>query len=145
MLAHRVPNRNTGHHKDRHWSLRHGRDVPLMTLELIMGMVALACGGLLIVDGMGMPQSTLDHSPFDSFLVPGLALGGIVGGSLLLAARLIWFRHRLGPLASLSAGIILLGWIVSEALMVPDGRPRQLGVLAYALIIVWFSWPARRR
>ncbi len=145
MLAHGVPDRNIGLHEDRHWRLRHGRSGPLITLELIMGIVALGCGGLLIIDGLGMPQSTLDRSPFDSFLVPGLVLGGVVGGSMLLAARQIWFRHRLAPLASLVAGIILLGWIVTEAVMVHAGRPLQLGVLTYALIIIWLSWPTHHR
>lgn len=122
-----------------------GRPLALMSLNLFMGLVALVCGGLLMVDGLGMPQSALDHAPFDSFVVPGLLLGVVVGGSLVLAARLIWFVHRLAPLASLVSGGILLGWITIEATMVDDGRALQLGILVYALVIVALSLRYRRR
>jgi xanthosine utilization system XapX-like protein len=108
----------------------------LLALELVMGFVALACGWLLAVDGLGMPQSTLEYSPFDSFLIPGLILSFVVGGSLLVAARLIWFRHPAAPMMSLVAGVTLLGWIVGEAIMIHDGRGLQLAIAIYALVVI---------
>jgi hypothetical protein len=121
------------------------RPTALLSLELLMGFVALACGGLLVIDGMGMPVSVLADSPFDSFLIPGLLLGGVVGGSLLLAARLVWFGHRLGPIVSVIAGCILLGWILVEAVMVRDGRPLQAAVAVYAFTLIVLGWRFARR
>ncbi len=112
----------------------------LMTLELAMGFVAFICGWLLMVNGLGMSRTTLVHSPFTSFLVPGLVLAVGVGGSMLLAARMIWFRHTLAPAMSLIAGLVLFGWILVEAVMVRDGRPLQLGVLAYAIAVIGLAW-----
>jgi hypothetical protein len=111
-----------------------------MALQLLMGFVALTCGGLLMVNGLGMPQSTLDQSPFDDFLIPGMTLALIVGGSLLISARLIWIKHQLAQLFSVLAGWILLGWIVIESLMVPDGRPLQAAIFIYAFIIINLGW-----
>jgi hypothetical protein len=126
-------------------NLHADRPTALLSLELLMGFVALACGGLLIIDGLGMPASVLADSPFDSFVIPGLLLGGIVGGSLLLAARLVWFGHHLGPSVSIIAGCILLGWILGEAVMVRDGRPLQAAIAMYALTLIVLGWRFARR
>ncbi|HEV2072192.1 MAG TPA: hypothetical protein VGR29_01005 [Thermomicrobiales bacterium] len=115
---------------------RRDRPIKLLAVELFMGFLALTCGGLLLVDGLGMPESTLESSPFDSFLIPGLLLSGVVGGSMLLAARLIWFRRPMAPIMSLLAGIILLCWIIVEAIMVHDGRGLQVAVAIYALVTI---------
>ncbi len=125
------------------------RDNPLpKTLfgaELFMGFVALTCGGLLVFNGLGIPLSTLDRSPFGSFPVPGLLLGGVVGGSLLLAARMIWFRHPMAPLMSLLAGSILLGWILVEAVMIHEGRALQLAVAIDAVVVIRLASDLLRR
>ena len=108
--------------------------LPATVLFLGMGLVALGCGGFLVVDGLGMPESTLDHTPFDSFFWPGIILAVIVGGSQLLAARALWFhRDRAAEIAILAA-ILLLGWIGGEAIMVRDGRILQLVIAIHALL-----------
>jgi len=110
-----------------------------------MGFLALTCGGLLVFNGLGMPQSTLDRSPFGSFMVPGLVLAGVVGGSLLLAASMIWFRYPLAPIVSLIAGCILLGWILAEAVLIQDGRALQIAVAIYAVVVIKLAWRLLRR
>ena len=117
----------------------------LFVAELVMGFVALNCGGLLAFDGLGMPSSTLDRSPFDSFLIPGLLLAGVVGGSMLLAARMTWFLHPMAPIVSLLAGGILFGWILVEAVMIHDGRPLQLAIAIYAVVVIRLAWSLLRR
>ncbi len=110
-----------------------------------MGFLALTCGSLLAFNGLGLPRSMLDRSPFDSFLVPGLILAGVVGGSMLLAARLTWFRHPMAPIVSLLAGGILLGWIPVEAVMIQDGRSLQIAVAIYAMVVTRLSWSVLHR
>ncbi len=119
------------------------RSVGLLALLLAVGLLAVACGIVLIVNGLGMPLSTLATTPFDSFLIPGLLLSVVVGGSLLGAACLIWVRHPLAWIASLGAGLILLGWIVVEAVMIADGRVLQAIILIAALLIVGLAWRTR--
>jgi hypothetical protein len=50
------------------------------------------------------PISLLAHTPFASFLVPGLLLGGVVGGSCAAAALLAWRRSRAAPVRASAPG-----------------------------------------
>ena len=136
-------------HTDRdilvHHKWRSGLPHRLFVLELVMGFLAFPFGALLTVTNLGMPESMLDNSPFTSFVVPGLILCFVVGGSMLLAARLIWFESSLAPLASFAAGSILLGWISVEAVMIPGGLPIQIPFAIYALVVMRMAWLFHRR
>lgn len=112
----------------------------LLAAEVVMGLIAVPCGVLLIVNGLGMSEDVLDRSPFNTFLVPGLLLAVVVGGSLLVAAWLAWSRHPRAGLAGMAAGTILLGWIVVEAIMISGGRALQALVLVWALVILALAW-----
>lgn len=115
----------------------------LLAVLLGVGLLAVPCGILLIVNGLGMPLTVLAATPFDSFLVPGLLLSIVVGGSLLGAAWLVWTRHPRAWLASLVAGVILLGWIVVETVMIAGGRGLQALILIAALLIIRLAWHER--
>ena len=117
----------------------------LIITQLVMGLMAVPCGIVLIVNGMWTPEDLLEHSPFESFLVPGILLGGVVGGSLLLAAWRILAQDTHAPAASLVAGGILLGWISIESIMVRDGRPLQAIVFVTSLVIIGLAWRLHRR
>jgi hypothetical protein len=121
------------------------RPIALLSILLVVGLMAVACGILLMINGLWMPLSVLATSPFDSFLMPGLVLSVVVGGSLLGSAWLIWRRHRLAPLVSAAAGAILLGWVVVESVLVHDGRPLQGAILVCALAVLTLSWRFWRR
>ena len=119
------------------------RPVALFVLTLVVGLLAVPCGIVLIINGLGMPRSILAATPFDSFLIPGLVLTVVVGGTLLGAAWLIRVRHPRAWLASLAAGVILLGWIVIESVMIADGRGLQVFILVTALLIIGLAWRER--
>ncbi|MEJ7839151.1 MAG: hypothetical protein WKF81_10055 [Thermomicrobiales bacterium] len=121
-----------------HW--RTGPPHRLFILVLIMGFLAFPFGAILTVSTLGMPLRILEDSPFSSFVIPGLILCLIVGGSMLLAARLIWFEHELAPQSALAAGCILLGWISVEALMIPDALLVQTPFAIYALVVIGMAW-----
>jgi len=121
------------------------RPIALLMVELFAGVTALAGGIGLVINGLGIPRDQLESTPFDTFLMPGLILSLVVGGSLLIAARMIWKRSPLAPLASLTAGCILLGWILVEAVMIDDGRVLQAVVFALALLTISLAWLLRRR
>ena len=126
---------------DRHAPRQSGRSPRpvLLTTELLLVLTAVPCGIFLIVNGLGMSKTVLDDSPFDSFLIPGLVLSLVVGGSGVAAAWMTWIRHPLSWLASFAAGGILFGWIVGEAAMVHDGRALQAIVLVFALLLIGLS------
>lgn len=66
----------------------------------------------------GMPQSLLQHSPFPSYLAPGILLLLFNG---LLALWALWLALDQAPRYGLwmaLQGFVLLGWLVVECLMI---------------------------
>lgn len=97
---------------------------PRALLQLLVGTGVLAVlSGLALVvrsDGrwLRLPIELLDHTPFGSYLIPGLVLAGVVGGVQLWAGRSVW-RLQPGHLSHAAiAAAILGGWIAAQALMV---------------------------
>jgi hypothetical protein len=73
--------------------------------------------GLVATNGLGIPLAYLRSTPFTSYVVPGVILGVVVGGSAL-AATLLLLRHQQGAnLMAFGAGAIMAGWIVVEILL----------------------------
>lgn len=60
------------------------------------------------------PVSELRNTPFSDYKVPALILGLVVGGSALLALWTMLRHPAIGPLFSLIAGGIMMGWIFGE-------------------------------
>jgi len=121
----------------------------LIVLQFLLGFGALVSGILLVVapDGalMHMPATMLRYSPFPNFLIPGIILALLLGGYPLAIAYSLWRKpawrwpEAVNPFkglhwswaASLSAGVILLVWIVVQVLL--------LRTLAF-LHILYFVW-----
>jgi hypothetical protein len=83
----------------------------------LIGMAIVAFGW-----GYRFPTRWLDGTPFGSYLIPGLILGVGVGGSALAAMVATIRSVRIGALASAAAGVIMVGWIVGEYLLIPEIR-----------------------
>lgn len=107
----------------------------LLVVNLLVGVNAVLAGTLFVVDPsggrIGMPLTVLRYAPFDSFLVPGLVLGLVVGGLSLRAAMRTW-QHR-GALPSLVAGAVLIGWILIQMGMLREVNGLQLFCLGCGL------------
>jgi hypothetical protein len=132
--------RVTGGGRRQRWRIA----VAVLAVELVVGLMAVPCGIGLMIDGLGIPRSELEGTPFDSFVIPGLLLSVVVGGSLLAAAWTVWRHHPLAPLASLAAGCVLLGWIVVETVLIGNGRALQTTFFVVALLIIGLSWHLQR-
>ena len=96
------------------------RAIAIATLAFL-GIGAAAGGLMLIADPtgkrIGMPLSFLDHSPFQSFLIPGIILlvaNGIL--SLLIMAATIRRSAGYGWWVAFQ-GCVLTGWITVEVIM----------------------------
>ena len=75
--------------------------------------------GLVVANGMGMPRSWLAGTPFDSFVIPGLILLLIVGGTQALA---VLGQHRRQPWFLAAAGVAGFGmviWVYVEVALLP--------------------------
>lgn len=82
---------------------------------------ALAGGvGLIAANGLGMPMRWLAGTPFDSYVIPGLILLVIIGGTQALA---VLGQHGRQPWYSAAAGVAGFGmiiWIYVEVALLPD-------------------------
>lgn len=92
---------------------------PLLAL-LSFGAISALVGGVLgvAVNGAGVPLTTLEGTPFTSFVIPGLILGLVVGGTQGLAAIAVQRRHHYGPLAAAIAGFGMVIWIFVEVAII---------------------------
>ncbi len=88
--------------------------VPLVVLEVFVGLGAVAGGVGVATNSIGLPEYLLRGSPFGSYLVSGLVLTFVVSGSQLVAAAAVLRRHGLGALAAALAGLVLVGWMVVQ-------------------------------
>lgn len=112
----------------------------LAALCLLVGVTAVGGGALLVArpDGalLQLPLAVLAHAPFASFLVPGLLLLTVVGVSNLIAGALVARDSPRATAAGFAGGAILLGWIVTEMVMLRAAHGLQLAYLAIAAAIM---------
>jgi len=96
-------------------------------LSAIGGGIALLAGtykdGVLIEAGgrAQFPLEWLQNTPFSDYTIPALILTIGVGGSSLIAAVLVFTGREEGVLASVVAGLIMVGFIVGEVVMLKQG------------------------
>ena len=89
---------------------------------LFLSTTALYGGAVLIANAHGnpwgmMPLSLLEHSPFHSWLIPGILLltaNGVLGLWVLWLVLAHW-RHD--ALWTMFQGCVLLGWLTVECVM----------------------------
>ncbi len=98
----------------RHWRLRG----PLVALEGLVALTAIQ-GAIFVVPAL--PKSWLQQgaiTPFTDFTIPAVALGVVCGGSALLALVTVVTRPWIGALASIVAGLIMVGFEAVEIAVV---------------------------
>jgi hypothetical protein len=122
-----------------------------LVLEVVLSIGALGGGLVLIVAPRGeimpLPLSALAGSPFETYLGPGLILFTVLGLGPLIAARLVWIRHPLAPVAAFVVGAALLIWVGVEIAIIgySNEPPLQAIYLALGAVIttVALGWLAQ--
>lgn len=90
----------------------------VLPLAGFSGLTALLGGLQLLIWSRGapwVPIELLEPTAFRSFLVPGLVLGLVVGGSSLACTLFVWRRSRFALDLTVLAGGAMLLWILAEA------------------------------
>lgn len=109
----------------------------LSAVLLLTGLSAVAGGyGLIFMDGLGMPLSSLSGSPFASYFWPGIILAFVVGGTNLLASVLLFKNHRLAPEAVGIAGFGMIIWIFTEMYIIFEGHLLHAFYFALGIVIL---------
>jgi hypothetical protein len=99
----------------------------LLLIEGFVALTALAGGITLIVAalmnvgaGVVAPDiSYLDGSPFHSYLVPGILLTGLIGGTQSIALALVAQRNANALVATIVAALGLNIWVFVELVYIP--------------------------
>jgi hypothetical protein len=94
-----------------------------------------------------LPLSALTGSPFDTYLVPGMILFGVLGLGPLAAALATWLRHPVAAIATVAVGVALLIWLAVEIAIVgytndPPLQPFYL-LLGGAITVLGLAWLAQ--
>lgn len=95
-------------------------------IGVIAGFIALTAigGGIAILIGADpFPAEWLAGTPFPDYTIPALLLSVVVGGSALMATILIFMRGAKGVLVAMAAGIIMMGYIMVEVLILKQAPP----------------------
>lgn len=113
-----------------------------ITLLLIVAVNAIVAGYLFMTDPSGsalkIPISWLRYSPFHTFLVPGIILFTVNGLFNLIAAAATIFNLKNYPTLIVWQGILLIGWIVVQILLLRDLNFLHVifGILGMALFVL---------
>jgi len=120
----------------------------LLTAQIFVGITSVFGGAALVLGdvidfsgtALAIPVDYLEGSPFTSFLVPGLALAIVVGGTHLVAFVMLARRMRWAMIACAVAGFGMLVWVFVQMVFIPFS-PLQavyfgLGLLELAATLV---------
>lgn len=110
-----------------------------------------ACfGGLMLIlkpdgSGLGMPLSLLESTPFNNYLIPGVALFISNGLSSLLIAALTIRQHLKAPILIMTQGCILLVWIISQMIMLQQIIYLHVISIIVAMLLIVSGWRMTKR
>jgi len=93
--------------------------VALFVVDLFVALTAIG-GGIALEAGLEegrFPPEMLRGTPFGGYVIPGLILAVLVGGSAAVAAAATLLSPQIGGLVSIVAGVVTMGWIVGEILL----------------------------
>jgi hypothetical protein len=111
----------------------------LVTLDTFLAVTAVGGGIGLLTGAIAPGTDLLQGSPFSSYLVPGMALLILVGGSAILAIALMLRFRQLGELASAVAGMMIMGFELVEIVVIGSeagiARNLQLFYISLGLLI----------
>jgi hypothetical protein len=117
-----------------------------MFLRQIFGIILFIIGLSAISGGIGLitnkiaPPISLLHGYFPSYLIPGIILTFVVGGTHLLAAFSIFKKIKIAPELSAVAGFGMLIWLFTEIYIIQTGDVLQIIYFALGIMTLIASW-----
>ena len=112
----------------------------LVGLLTFNALSALGGGAGLVTGTLPVPTALLRHTPFDSYVIPGLFLGIAIGGSALVGAIALLAHAKRSRLISAAAAFIMIGWIAGETILVEGFSWLQGLYLLTGVLVVVGAW-----
>jgi hypothetical protein len=88
---------------------------------------------------MNLTQDLLHHSPFSTFLIPGITLFFIIGIFSLMAALTILFDYKGMPHYVRIQGGLIIGWIIMQIIFLHLINILHLFILTIGIILFIFG------
>ncbi len=113
----------------------------IITLLLLFnGPGAIYGGGAMILQPDGsilqFPPGMLDGSPFSNYMVPGIVLFCVIGLISLFLLLQFFFRKRYEAKPIMTNGVLVIGWIIIQVLMIRTFSYLQLVIIATGVLLV---------
>lgn len=109
----------------------------LIIILFLQGFSAIVSGIEIIrTNGLGIPLQWLSATPFSSFIIPGLILVCVVGGTSILACVLLIKNLRYALEASATAGFGIQIWIFVQLFMINQSSFLQVIYFSSGIIIL---------
>ena len=89
---------------------------------------------------LNLPLSLLEGTPFKDYLIPGLLLTTIVGGTNLLAILYNLQRHANRYNWAMASGIVISGWIITQMILIGTLHWLHFIYLGAGLLIVLIAY-----
>lgn len=109
-------------------------------LLLFTGINAIIAGVLFIMDPtgnkMGMSTSYLSHSPFLTFLIPGITLFVVIGVLSIVTAISSIKKHQHYPYLIMLQGLLLSGWILIQVSWIKDFNWLHAVMLSIGILLM---------
>jgi peptidoglycan/LPS O-acetylase OafA/YrhL len=125
--------------------------IALAILDIFLGVTAIGGGVGLLLGLNAPPVEMLAGSPFKDYVIPGLALLVLVGGSGMVAGILTLRRHPLAPLASGAVGLMIIVFEIVEVFAIGSdpGAARTLQIFYFSLgllivVLAFLQWRGER-
>lgn len=107
----------------------------LVAIEAVVGVNAMGGMAYALGGARAVPSEWLDGTPFDSYVIPGVYLGVVVGGSCVLAAYAAARDHHLARPAAVAAAAVMETWIAAQVAMIGYRSALQPVVAAAGLAV----------
>lgn len=112
----------------------------LIGLELLIGIGAMYGAVMLVTDAWHLPVHDLEPLPLHSWVIPGLALIAVVTVPMIAAAIEVYWGMRHAAILSLAAGLLLVGWIAVQLLVIGPQMWLQPAMAIGGLAITTLAW-----
>jgi hypothetical protein len=107
----------------------------LAVIEAAVAVNALGGMAYALAGARAVPSEWLDGTPFESYVIPGVYLGVVVGGSCLLAGYTAARDHDLARSAALASAAVMETWIAAQVALIGYRSPLQPIIAATGLAV----------
>lgn len=111
-----------------------------ISLLFLTGVNALIAGVLFMIDPsgkkIGMSISYLSHSPFSTYLIPGITLFFVNGLLNIMTAIICINKYGYYPVLIIIQGLFLSGWIIAQVIWVRDFNALHFTMLSIAIVLM---------